>query len=408
MGTILRPSRVQPAMGTRSSVVGAVLGLHPSDVLARPPEFPPASLLLFATPQYANDLYETIAENSLPYSVFAAVVDVVPPGGRRDGISYLWTEKPISLDPITSRSLDSSRSHDHHDGVHSHGMTETMKGRFIAKGGQNWVLTRLYMGLGFNQGTKDIRIQTASTLFETGVEGIMLAREPGREVQLYGTMELQVPLDILFESADREPALEAVGNLLEEKNTPMYVTAKKDNIIKTINGRPASLYLEASLSAGLFLEPGVPPSATKVGKKLEENGTHRSVYAVLDDDLRYKVIAGGGEWGKSAGLLVLDPDASVREGAKIQFFVSKTEAELSEAGARELELGDDEKGRVFFECVAPIQFWTEEGASTGEDRDAIEEVALDNVFGAGSENRFFVGRKTFDVHGEYCVALVAE
>ncbi|KAK9245501.1 hypothetical protein V1506DRAFT_553800 [Lipomyces tetrasporus] len=402
MGTILRPSGV--ATTEPFSITRAIVTNGP-DLLVRQPEFTPASLLLIATPQYANELYSAVAEKSHPFSVYGAVVDVVPPGGKRDGISYLWTSQPITVNHSNSTSLSVARS----KGTHSHRdqdgrVDPAARGRYVSKGGQQWVLNKLYLSLAFNDGAKNVRIQSASTIFETGVEGILAAREAGTaEPELYGTMELNIPLNISFEEPERTPVLEVLENksVLEGESATMYVTSKRDNIIKTINGRAASSFLEASLAASLFLE-APPPMDTPLRSKDAEYQKNRSVYAVLDDKARHKVIAGGGGWGARAGMLVLDPEAEIREGEKIQFLVStnKVQDELDS----EFDIGDDQKGKLFFECVAPVQILDD----VEENSTRSAEIALEDIFGAGSENQFFAGRKKFDVHGEYCVASVEE
>ncbi|KAK9241416.1 hypothetical protein V1525DRAFT_384814 [Lipomyces kononenkoae] len=395
MGTILQPSGV--ATSEPFSISKAMLKNGP-DLLIRQPQFTPASLLLITTPQYANELYSFIADGSLAFSVFGAVVDVVPPGGKRDGISYLWTSQPIKLSRSNSTPLSLARSQNPH--TRDYPVEPAARGRYVSKGGQNWVLNKLYLSLAFNNGAKNVRIQSASTIFETGVEGILAAREAGAtEPELYGTMELDIPLNISFEDRERTPALVVLENksMLEGEPSTMYITSKKDNIIKTINGRPASSFLEASLAASLFLE-GPPPMETRFRSKDADNQKNRSVYAVLDDKSRYKVIAGGGGWGARAGMLVLDPEAEIREGAKIQFWVSTSNGK--DQLDSELDFGDDQKGKMYFECVAPVQFLEE------LEQQESTEVALDDVFGAGSEHQFLVGHRKFDVHGESCVASV--
>ncbi|KAK9387448.1 hypothetical protein V1515DRAFT_601851 [Lipomyces mesembrius] len=400
MGTILRPSAV--ATIEPFSITKAIVKNGP-DLLIRQPEFAPASLLLIATPQYANELYSAVAEESHSFSVYGAVVDVVPPGGKRDGISYLWTSQPITLNYSNSTPLSLARSQDTHAQHHNDGRVDpAARGRYVSKGGQQWALNKLYLSLAFNEGGKNVRIQSANTIFETGVEGILAAREAGAvEPELYGNMELNIPLNISFEVPERTAALEVLEHksMLEEEPSTMYVTSKKDNIIKTINGRAASSFLEASLAASIFLE-APPPMDTRFRSKDADNQKNRSVYAVLDDKARYKVIAGGGGWGARAGMLVLDPEAEIREGAKIQFLVSTNRAKYEPDS--EFNFGDDQKGKLCFECVAPVQLLEELEQESG----TSTEIALEDIFGAGSENQFFVGRRKFDVHGESCVASV--
>ncbi|KAK9365272.1 hypothetical protein V1509DRAFT_612710 [Lipomyces kononenkoae] len=402
MGTILQPSGVSTS--EPFSISKAILKNGP-DLLIQKPQFTPASLLLITTPQYANELYSFIADGSLPFSVYGAVVDVVPPGGKRDGISHLWTSQPITLSHSNSTPLSLARSQNTLTRQQNDSRVDTAaRGRYVSKGGQQWALSKLYLSLAFNNGAKNVRLQSASTIFETGVEGILAAREAGAaEPELYGTMELDIPLNISFEGRERTAALEVLENksMLEGESSTMYITAKKDNIIKTINGRPASSFLEASLAASLFLE-GPPPMETRFRSKEAENQKNRSVYAVLDDKTRYKVIAGGGGWGARAGMLVLDPEAEIREGAKIQFWISVANNAKDQLDS-EFDFGDDQKGKICFECVAPVQFLEEL-----ENQQESTEIALEDVFGAGSENQFFVGHKKFDVHGESCVASVEE
>ncbi|KAK9464777.1 hypothetical protein V1512DRAFT_272607 [Lipomyces arxii] len=382
MGTILRPTAV--AQAEPFTLMNAVSNL------VEPVKFKPESLLVLATPQYANELYAAVAESKSTYATFGAIVDVVPPGAKRDGISYLYTAKPITVEH--GITLDRTRQHSSHGHTHSDGKTDlAARGRFVAKGGEQWTLSRMYLSLSFNSGDKSVKVQTANTIFETGVEGVIVAKQPGQNPVLYSRLDLAVPLDISFQPTDRKPPIK----VLETAET-LYVTSVKDNIIKTINGKPASSFLEASLAASLFLEQPPPMQHSLSAPPSGPDQKARSVYAVLDDSARWKVIAGGGGWGARSGMLVLDPDVTIREGAKIQFMATTGETSVSES---EFAIGNGQMHRLYFECVAPIEFI--DGSSN-----TTQEVTLDGVFGAGTENQFFVGRQKFDVHGEYCVACV--
>lgn len=339
-------------------------------------------------------------------------MDVVPPGGKRDGLSYLWTSMPMTVNKLESTSLAAARdalneerlaTESDHTHSHSTPQPQVAQGRFIAQGGRQWSLKPMFFSLGFTGSIKKVRVQCASTIFETGLESMMIGREVGEEAELYANMSLDIPLSIENESVDSESVLELLENKSARpgETVEMYVTSRKDNVIRTINSRPASSFLEESLAAGLFLEPAPPLNTPFLKRKLAENPKNRSVYAVLDEKTRFKVIAGGGGWGARAGMLVLDPEAKIQEGAKIQFYVTKS-AGLD--AVSELGVGEDARDRIFFECVEPIQFWDEsEGLG-----DAVDEVALEGIFGAGTENQFFVGSKRFDVHGEFCVASIVE
>ncbi|KAK9458657.1 uncharacterized protein V1516DRAFT_630181 [Lipomyces oligophaga] len=399
MGTVLQPRSTVGTAGSKNILTSVLTG-DSTGVVVKGPGFDPKSLLVIATPQYCSELYDTISKVEFSYPIYGMIADVVPPGGQRNGISYLWTSEPIEL-AGSSETLDSIRQarQAHETLTHGHETPEA-RGRFLSKGGEQWHLARHYAKLQFNNCSKNVSLQCASTIFETGIETLMLARLPGQDMELYGKMELRLPLNISFEQETTVPVLEKLENVSVIGNEPrdMYITACKDNVIKTINGKPASSFLEASLAAGLFLE-SPPPETTRFSKsKGDENPKNRSVYAVINGNERYKVIAGGGGWGSRAGMLVIDPDSNLRKGSSIEFWIS-TVPDIS--AEYELGLGDKiEQGKILFECVEPIQFLDSEGENLRD------EVALENVFGAGSENQFFVDSKKYDVHGEFCAAVV--
>ncbi|KAK7206266.1 hypothetical protein BZA70DRAFT_266586 [Myxozyma melibiosi] len=355
-------------------------------------------------------MYNTISAESFDYNVFGAIVDVVPPGGRRDGLSYLWTSTPITLDKQHSseRVPHTNESGTHSDSTHSHshgGDLEVVQGRFISRGGEQWSLNPQFVTLNFRQ-KRTIKMQSASTIFETETESMMVAREVGEEAKMYTSMTLNIPHKLKLEPVKAESALEFLPNKSARpgESADMYVTSSKDNIIRTINDRPASSFLEDSLAAGLFLDP-VPPMNTRFTKNLE-NPKNRSVYALINDSVRYKVIAGGGGWGVRAGMLVLDPEAKVPANAKIEFYVTKNAGPDYGIADAELMTGDQSYGRVYFECVEPIQFLDD--AEAEAEGAVVEEVALEGIFGAGTDNRFLVGTKKYDVHGEFVAASVVK
>lgn len=91
-----------------------------------------------------------------------------------------------------------------------------------------------------------------------------------------------------------------------ESKEPLFVTNCIGNLIKGLNNHSAAKFLESN-------------------KKLMDIGSKETtVYVKVyrDDEVyRYQVIAGGGGWGPKADTLVISPEAKVKKGDKIEFFM---------------------------------------------------------------------------------------
>ncbi|KAK9471213.1 uncharacterized protein V1510DRAFT_420771 [Dipodascopsis tothii] len=350
-----------------------------TDIVAQTPAS--GGVVVLATPQYANELYAAVAAAGGRGGVFGAVVDTIPTGGVRDGVSYLRTSAPITLNEKKSMLLRAPPA------THSHA---DKQGRYVTSGGQQWELSKAFLSLHFGD-TGKVTLQAANTLFQTGVESVLVGPGPAGD-DLYAHLALDVPVTVALDTA-----ADSAAAFLEPLTTgeSLRVTSSKANMLRTINGKPASSFLEASLAASLFLE--APPMKTalsstpaKAAAKKDELKA-RSVYAVLDGGRRVRVIAGGGGWGARAGMLVLDPELkSIPANSSIAFMIS--------SDAKAAPLAHTDAPRVVFECVEPEQTLA---AADGA------EAVVDGVFGAGTENHMLVNGRKLDVYGERCVGAVA-
>ncbi|KAK9479316.1 hypothetical protein V1514DRAFT_328310 [Lipomyces japonicus] len=368
MGTIVRPGKDVFAQG-----------------IQLPSEFKPGSLLLVSTPQYADELYATVAAgNSTKYSVYGAVVDAVT-AGTRDGVSFLWTEKPIAVNESRSVTLAAARQQrqvENHR--HEHDSPYEARGRFVAKGGSQWRMERHFFSILFGS-TSQVRVQAASTLLATGVEAVLVGNQTGADngAVLYASLDLEVPVDVKFSNANDVSRRPRPVNQHGKASADLIVTAYKDNVIRTINHEPASKFL-ASLE-------------TSTDKEV-------AVYAVVDGDRdgqRYKVIAGGGQWGARSGMLVLDPahgEPVLHANSRIDFEVADTSSSPSTWPPL------PEPGRVYVEVVAREEHINNNAHFSSFSSSSSSTVT--SAFGCGSETEAQVGTRRLDVPGEVAIGAV--
>ncbi|QNQ01253.1 Hypothetical protein YALI2_F00798g [Yarrowia lipolytica] len=250
------------------------------------------SLFLTATAQYATNLVSTtekIQSEHPDIQIVAAAVDTVGPSCSRDGLSAVWFDRKMTFKDTVSME------------GHEDPGSPLSDSRGLSVGRTNWTTQTSLLSVSF--GATNVVMPLANTLFTSGSQSTLFFSDRHSNDVNNGHNLAAIAVNLPFESAAElkktdnwTPALE----LFDYKNETQTITQCRENLIKEINGLPASSFLQ-----------NCPTLVANPSKDT-------LVFATLGDDT-FKVIAGGGGWGNRASMLVLDPGAKLKKGKEVKF-----------------------------------------------------------------------------------------
>lgn len=330
------------------------------------------SLFLTATAQYATNLVSTtekIQSEHPDIQIVAAAVDTVGPSCSRDGFSAVWFDERMTVkDSVSMEEQDIPNS-------------PLSKSRGISVGRKNWTTQTSLLSISFNK--TSVVMPLANTLFSSGSQSTLFFSDKSSDSANNGhnltAISVELPFDVekpLKKTQNWTPALELFDYSSEEHT----ITQARENLIKEINGQPASSFLQ-----------NCPVLVSNPSKDT-------LVFATLEDDT-FKVIAGGGGWGNRASMLVLDPGAKIKKGMKVKFKAvfhpnmfplnDKPEWLNTDLGLVEIQ---ECKTSVCFQCAPIVEELVEE-----------EPKVMQNMLAYGSEGGVLVDELKHEVPSELVV-----
>ncbi|RLV95119.1 hypothetical protein JA1_001116 [Spathaspora sp. JA1] len=337
-----------------------------------PAHIKPSSVLVLSTPsnlpqiiQNAIDLYQ---QHNL--QIVVGGIDSVVPNSSRNGVSELWSEKPLTIKRsilLESRD-DLNKPPKESDGIH------------IVTAKKNWKNIESKLCINFNESI-NADLKLANTVFSTGsiltlfyFQPTNLVDSPGNSGQHLCELEVALPQGDISEQCQIT---------LKDNWTPLYeggraftITNCVGNLLKTIDDKPASEFLEKNDSL-----MSIGSKETQVYVKLTNPNS-----AVTE---RFKVIAGGGGWGAKANIIALSPEAKPTVGSKIEFFMITP----SDRYAKKYEDIDNYKNSITLQTTYEEQTYV-------EDTQEQEQTVIENAFGCGSESGFTLNGVVHNSPGE--------
>lgn len=331
------------------------------------------SLFLTATAEYATNLVATtekIQGEHPDIQIVAAAVDSVGPSCSRDGFSAVWFDKRMEVkDSVSMDEKDETNS-------------PLAEGRGLQVGRTNWTTQTSLLSVSFDK--TNVVMPLANTLFTSGSQSTLFFSD--RESQSINNgrnlSALAVTLPFtegtnLTKTKNWTPALDLFDYKGEETH---IVTSSRENLIKEINGQPASNYLQ-----------NCPTLVSNPSKDT-------LVFCKLGDDT-FKVIAGGGGWGNRASMLVLDPGAKVKKGTEVEFkavfhpsmFPLNDKPEWLDTDLPLVTIQEC-KTSVCFQCTPQVEELVQENPQT-----------MENMLAYGSEAGFLIDDLKHEVPSELVV-----
>lgn len=328
--------------------------------LSPPTKFAPKSLLLLSTPSLLTQLIEEsihlYQDNGI--QVIAAGIDCMIPNSHRHGVSEMWLDKYIEInDSVKLEERDDINNQPkERDGVH------------VVKANKNWKNIDSKFSINIHPDSK-IDLKLANTIFSTTNLVTLFYFQPSHlgeqsnSGQTLCDLRVTLPAD-LFKESPKIESKDKWTQLHDSNSEPLIITSCTGNLVKLINKKSAAGFLEQNdrlMSIG--------SKDTQVFVKIYKKG--------LNIAQRFKVIAGGGEWGTKANILAISPEAELDVGDRIEFFMLTPEDRFSTTAKF-----DDASlsHKLTFECSYEERSY---GLNNNDDT-----VVMENVFGCGSENGF--------------------
>ncbi|KAF3986378.1 hypothetical protein FT663_04201 [Candidozyma haemuli var. vulneris] len=321
--------------------------------LSPPQSLNAKALLILATPtslpvaiENAISLHQ-IAKTQ----VVVAGVDSVVPNGVRSGLSELWLDEYMDIsDSVHLNEKDHKQPLRESDGVHAVGARE------------NWKTIDASLKVQVTEG-ETVDLSLANTAFATNTLATLFYFQPKelQEVTKDKNMgetlcELTVKLPALAPALSRPQSMDRWTPLGEGDN--LEITECTGNLVKKINTVPAAKFLENNDDL-----MSIKSKDTKVYVKVHQK----------DGIKKYEVIAGGGGWGAKADLLAISPEAKLKKGDKLEFFMITPEDRFKGFKTQVVS------NQFLFECTPEATKYEEAVKS---------EQSVDNLFGCGCEHGF--------------------
>lgn len=314
--------------------------------LSPPQSLKAKSLLILATPtslpvaiENAISLYQ-IAK----MQVVVAGVDSVVPNGVRNGLLELWIDEYMEIS----------------NSVHLLQKDHKRAAKGVAR--ENWKSIEASLKMEVSPGNR-VDLTLANSAFATNTLATLFYFQP-KELQ----DEIKDPnmgetlCELTVKLPELQPALSAPQSI--DRWTPLsegdnlIITECTGNLVKKINAVPAAKFLENNEDL-----MSIKSKDTKVYVKVHQK----------DGAKKYEVIAGGGGWGVKADLLAISPEAKLKKGDKIEFFMVTPNDRFKDFGATVVS------NQFLFECTPESTQYAE----------AVKpEQAVDNLFGCGCEQGF--------------------
>lgn len=342
--------------------------------------FSPRSLLVVATSLLLSQLVaacDDLHRHHPDLQVVAAAVDTLP-NGTLDGYSTLWHSEHMDI-PRSTR-LDAV------DDLNapipaSDGVTPV-----VAR--KNWKMIPSGLTMAFATPTEPLTatVQLANTVFNNGsLTTLFYLQPPGLADpsnnlgHMLASAEVAIPeLPVKW---DRVVAATHLTPLYTEHDG-LVVTLCRANLVKAINNQPASDWLQ-----------NCAPLMALASKETQVFATVRSGE---HPPRQFQVVAGGGSWGAKANILVLLPEAQLREGDVITFSMLTPEVLQTKGHGEVREVASDaSRPRLVFECSFEEEGFPSHGAAAPS--------TIDGVFSMGSTSGVTLNGRNHKSGGEMVV-----
>ncbi|ODQ77098.1 hypothetical protein BABINDRAFT_10459 [Babjeviella inositovora NRRL Y-12698] len=356
---------------------------------ALPQGFKPQSLLVVTTPQNTPGLLNAalkLHQTHPEIQIVAASCDSIAPNFTRNGIAAVWFDQYMTIaDSIRLETKDDL-----------HTPPKESDGLNPVSAKKHWKLieSSFTITVPFTDAKSyTLSLPLANTVFhDSHLLTLFYLQPESLQTRLEDSghilADLSVTLPVLETTASH--GFTASDNLeplytLEDK---LIITDCNTNLIKTINRKSASAYLESCEKL-----MNLASKETEVYVRIHDLET-----AGDGNHLQYKVIAGGGGWGAKANILAILPEARLKEGQQVEFLMLKPETRYKKPTSKIVD-HQSYINQFALECSF------EETGYCAADEEG-NEIFLDGVFGCGSELGYKINGVSHNSAGQLTIMNV--
>lgn len=354
----------------------AKTSINPHAIELKPPtSFNPKSLILFSTPTQLLNVIEKSIDlyQKDDLQLFVAGVDSVVPNSEKNGISELWLDEYIKIthSVLLDEKDAKNKTPRSRDGIN------------IVTAKENWKKIESSFEISLNK-TNKINTTLANTVFQTDNLVTLFYFQPstlseGQENSGQTLCDLSVSLPETSISFGKTTSSDSWTPLYDENSEPLIISKCTGNLVKGINKKPASKYLEDNTKL-----MSLASKDTQVFIKLYKKGQTSNL------PQKFEVIAGGGGWGAKADMLAISPEAKPEIGDIVEFFMLTPQDRFNKEATKVLY--DSINNTFQFDCA--FEDVSYEDSISGKTKE------VENVFGCGSESGFKYNDTNYKSAGE--------
>ncbi|OWB81736.1 hypothetical protein B5S33_g355 [[Candida] boidinii] len=368
------------------------------------------SLMVLCTPPQLNNVISELSnlnKSNKDLKILAACVDSI--NQNSDAISEVWFDKYFEINPKSIVLLEDR------DDLNT--PPRESDGVVPVRASKHWKAIESELKINLSD-KYEIKLSLANTVFinsELTTMFYLLSEKENNNkllenIQGQNLCELEVNLPIEFKdeinNIEYFDGLKKVNLIDKDNEDGLFITSFKGNLIKSINDKPASSFLEnseelmSSKASRVFFQLTSTDNTIKT-----KSATNNKSIQDIHMKEKYEVIAGGGGWSIKGSYLALDPKCKdrLKLGSKVACFIEPKEkiANMRYSNEGNTVYETNEK-LISIECSKSLEDLNYQSHNNGSNNNS-KEIVRDGFLSFGSEKGFTFNGIGHTSHGETIV-----
>lgn len=368
------------------------------------------SLMVLCTPPQLNNVISELSnlnKSNKDLKILAACVDSI--NQNSDAISEVWFDKYFEINPKSIVLLEDR------DDLNT--PPRESDGVVPVRASKHWKAIESELKINLSD-KYEIKLSLANTVFinsELTTMFYLLSEKENNNkllenIQGQNLCELEVNLPIEFKdeinNIEYFDGLKKVNLVDKDNEDGLFITSFKGNLIKSINDKPASSFLEnseelmSSKASRVFFQLTSTDNTIKT-----KSATNNKSIQDIHMKEKYEVIAGGGGWSIKGSYLALDPKCKdrLKLGSKVACFIEPKEkiANMRYSNEGNTVYETNEK-LISIECSKSLEDLNYQSHNNGSNNNS-KEIVRDGFLSFGSEKGFTFNGIGHTSHGETIV-----
>ncbi|OUM54400.1 hypothetical protein BVG19_g3785 [[Candida] boidinii] len=369
------------------------------------------SLMVLCTPPQLNNVISELSnlnKSNKDLKILAACVDSI--NQNSDAISEVWFDKYFEINPKSIVLLEDR------DDLNT--PPRESDGVVPVRASKHWKAIESELKINLSD-KYEIKLSLANTVFinsELTTMFYLLSEKENNNkllenIQGQNLCELEVNLPIEFKdeinNIEYFDGLKKVNLVDKDNEDGLFITSFKGNLIKSINDKPASSFLEnseelmSSKASRVFFQLTSTDNSIKTKSATNNNKSIQDIHMKE----KYEVIAGGGGWSIKGSYLALDPKCKdrLKLGSKVECFIEPKEkiANIRDSNEGNTVYETNEK-LISIECSKSLEDLNYQSHNNGSNNNS-KEIVRDGFLSFGSEKGFTFNGIGHTSHGETIV-----